>query len=129
VRKHVHRKSDLRSVAKRVFEKHHQVRGGVMLPQLLEHRCCEPGVLVPLLEAAGFVDVHEHTEITDLWYASPEAWWASLWTHGSRRPLERMPADVLADFQSAAMERVRAMAERRGVLEQMQLVYIAGRVG
>jgi hypothetical protein len=89
----------------------------------------EPGVLLGLLEAAGFVDVHEHTEITDVWYASPEAWWTSLWTHGSRRPLERMPAEVLADFQLAAMARVRAMVERRGVLEQMQLVYVVGRGG
>jgi hypothetical protein len=89
----------------------------------------EPGVLVGLLQAAGFVVVREHAEITDIWYATPEVWWASLWTHGSCRPLERMPADVLADFQLAAMQRVRAMAESRGVLEQMQLVYIVGRVG
>lgn len=60
-------------------------------------------------------------------YASPEAWWASLWTHGSRRPLERMPADVLAQFQLAALQRVRTMAEQNGVLERMQLVYVIGR--
>lgn len=35
--------------------------------------------------------------------ASPEARWDSRWMHGSRRPLERMPAEVLADFQLAAM--------------------------
>jgi hypothetical protein len=107
------------------------LRGTGMLDELPEPVAYpgvrEPGVLVASLEATAFVDVHEQPEITDVWYASPEAWWASLWTHGSRRPLERMPVEVLAEFQSAAMARVRAMAGQRGVLEQMQLVYVIGR--
>ena len=92
-------------------------------------RVREAGVLVALLDAAGFVDISEHAETTDVWYASPEAWWDSLWTHGSRRALERMPAEVLAEFQSASAARVQAMAEPRGVLDQMEMVYVIGRRG
>jgi len=46
-----------------------------------------PGVLIAELERAGFADGVEHEEEVELFYASPEAWWESLWVHGARRPL------------------------------------------
>jgi ubiquinone/menaquinone biosynthesis C-methylase UbiE len=90
-------------------------------------RVRERGRLTALLEDAGFADVHEREEPTELWYPSPEAWWASLWTHGSRRGLERLTPEQLARVEAASLERVRAMAEPRGVPERMLLVYVMAR--
>jgi ubiquinone/menaquinone biosynthesis C-methylase UbiE len=89
----------------------------------------EPGILRALLEQASFTEVLEREEPTDIWYASPEAWWASLWTHGSRRPLERMAPELLARIQTEALQRARELAEREGVPERMQLVYVLARSG
>jgi ubiquinone/menaquinone biosynthesis C-methylase UbiE len=92
-------------------------------------RIREPGVLSRLLEASGFKDVVELEEQTEVWYASPEAWWASLWTHGSRRPLERMAPEILARLKTEALQRARELAEQQGVLERMLLVYVLARRG
>jgi hypothetical protein len=87
-------------------------------------RIREPGILGGLLEASGFRDVVELEERTEIWYASPEAWWASLWTHGSRRPLERMAPVLLVRMKTEALQRARELAEQQGVLERTQLVYV-----
>jgi hypothetical protein len=85
-------------------------------------------VLKELLEQVGLVDVQEQEEPTELWYASPEAWWASLWTHGSRRPLERMSPDLLARIQEEALARAQQMAQPDGVPEQVNFVYVLARM-
>jgi len=92
-------------------------------------RIRQPGVLGGLLRAAGFADVVEREEPTDVWYASPEAWWASLWMHGSRRPLERMAPELLARIKADALQRAGELSEPHGVLERMQLVYVLARTG
>jgi SAM-dependent methyltransferase len=92
-------------------------------------RIRQPGVLGGLLESAGFRDVVELEEPTDIWYASPEAWWASLWTRGSRRPLERMSPELLERVNTEALLRARELADQQGVLERMQLVYVLARRG
>ena len=92
-------------------------------------RIREPGILGGLLEASGFIDVVELEEPTEIWYASPEAWWASLWAHGSRRPLERMAPELLARVKTEALRRARELADQQGVLERMQLVYVLARTG
>ena len=75
------------------------------------------------------MDVMELVEPTEIWYASPEAWWASLWTHGSRRPLERMAPELLARVKAEALQRAHELADQQGVLERMQLVYVLARTG
>lgn len=92
-------------------------------------RIRQAGVLGGLLESAGFMDVVEFEEQTEIWYDSPEAWWASLWTHGSRRPLERMSPEVLEQVKTEAFLRAGELAEPRGVRERMQLVYVLARRG
>jgi SAM-dependent methyltransferase len=92
-------------------------------------RIRQPGVLAGLLETSGFIDVVELEEPTEIWYTSPEAWWASLWTHGSRRPLERMAPELLARIKAEALRRARELSESQGVLERMQLVYVLARTG
>lgn len=88
----------------------------------------EAYVLTTLLREAGFADARELVELTDIWYASPEAWWTSLWTHGSRRPLERMAPELVEQIRREAIARVRQeLLEARGVAERMRLVYVIAR--
>jgi SAM-dependent methyltransferase len=86
----------------------------------------QPGVLTGELEADGFVDVWDREESVELFYASPEAWWASLWTHGSRRALEALSPTLLSRVQAESLARVRALAEPRGVPERMTLAFVLG---
>lgn len=86
----------------------------------------EPGALVAALNDAGF-RAHEVVEQTTLRYPSVEAWWRSLWTHGTRRPLERLAPDDLARFKAACVERMAALAEPDGSLHERQtFVFILG---
>ena len=87
----------------------------------------ERDVLTGLLKEAGFAAPTETVEPTDFWYVSPEQWWASLWTHGSRRPLERMSQDLLNTVKAEALAHVQHMAESRGIPERMHLVYVLAR--
>jgi ubiquinone/menaquinone biosynthesis C-methylase UbiE len=75
-----------------------------------------PAKMRDLLRRAGFdaVDVVEETE--DIVYAGEDQWWASLWTHGRRRHLERIEETLgsagLARFEAESREQLR----RRGLL-------------
>ncbi len=87
----------------------------------------DPGVLKGLLEEVGFTNVTEREEPAELLYATPEDWWASLWTHGTRRPLERLRPDVLDRVQREALDRARELVGPRGLPEWMTFVYVLGR--
>ncbi|HEY2595398.1 MAG TPA: class I SAM-dependent methyltransferase [Chloroflexota bacterium] len=96
-----------------------------MPPPVGYPRIRDESALTNLLREAGFADAAELEEVTDCWYASPEAWWTSLWTHGSRLPLERLAPDVIGQFREEAIARVRSeLFEARGVAERMRLVYV-----
>jgi hypothetical protein len=87
----------------------------------------QPGALVAALEQAGFVDGVDVEENTELFYASPQAWWDSLWAHGARRPLERLEPDVLAVIQAECLDRVRRMVRAEGVPERVRFAYVLAR--
>jgi SAM-dependent methyltransferase len=87
----------------------------------------KPGVLVTALEQAGFVDSVDVEEETELFYASPEAWWDSLWAHGARRPLEWLEPDVLAVIRAECLDRVRRMVQAEGVPERVRFAYVLAR--
>lgn len=98
---------------------------GLVVPQPGYPHVRDPGVLTALLDRAGFMQARETEEETDLWYASPEAWWQSLWTHGSRRALDRLAPDLLQRFQDEAIARVRSnLLQPEGVPERMRFVYV-----
>jgi ubiquinone/menaquinone biosynthesis C-methylase UbiE len=86
-----------------------------------------PGALVEALASGGFEAAHELVEEVDLRYPNADAWWESLWTHGSRRALEALTSEELADIKAICLERVRAMAEPGGVPERHQFVFVTAR--
>jgi ubiquinone/menaquinone biosynthesis C-methylase UbiE len=87
----------------------------------------QPGILAAVLEEFGLAEVEEREQPAELFYATPEYWWASLWTHGSRRPLERLRPAILRRVHGEALERARTLVGPRGLPEQMTFVYVLGR--
>jgi hypothetical protein len=85
-----------------------------------------PGLLVETLLGAGFSDATETVEPTELYFASPAAWWDSLWTHGSRIPLEQMPAERLERFKAECLERAAQQLTQAGLPVLHTLVYVFG---
>jgi ubiquinone/menaquinone biosynthesis C-methylase UbiE len=86
-----------------------------------------PGALVAALDAAGFQQTREQVEDVELGYPDAETWWASLWTHGSRAPLERLPPDRLAAVKAACLQQAHALAGPRGLEEVHRLVFVTAR--
>jgi hypothetical protein len=87
----------------------------------------EPGRLTGLLAAAEFVDIVEIEEPSDFAYSSAEAWWSSLWTHGSRRPLERLDAEALERLRVEATQRASELAGPGGLPERLSMIYVLAR--
>jgi hypothetical protein len=84
------------------------------------------GALAAALGEAGFVEARETVEEAEVYYADEAAWWASLWTHGARVPLERMRAEAVEHLKEECLPRVRALAGPRGVPERHMFVYVIG---
>jgi SAM-dependent methyltransferase len=75
-----------------------------------------PRELRRLLRSAGAGSVTVTAERLNVAYADFDAWWAQLWAHGERRPLERMGARALAAYRAAAAAAVEGCREADGVL-------------
>jgi ubiquinone/menaquinone biosynthesis C-methylase UbiE len=82
------------------------------------------GALEACLESAGFHQANELVEEVDLTFSDAETWWASLWTHGSRRALEALPPDQLDDIKEICLERARSLAGPTGLVERHQFVFV-----
>jgi ubiquinone/menaquinone biosynthesis C-methylase UbiE len=90
----------------------------------------QEGELVAALTAVGFEEAQELVEEAELFFPDENAWWRSLWTHGTRRPLDHLgskTSDVLASFKAECLERVRALKGPNGVPERHTFVYVTGR--
>jgi cyclopropane fatty-acyl-phospholipid synthase-like methyltransferase len=78
--------------------------------------CRGPAALEAALRWAGAREVRVEVERLDVVYADAAAWWAEQWTHGERRPLERMDDQALAAYQTAAFVAIEAGREADGAL-------------
>jgi ubiquinone/menaquinone biosynthesis C-methylase UbiE len=92
-------------------------------------RVRDEGVLVEVMRRADFADAHETVEQVELYFTDAQDWWASLWTHGTRQPLERLDATDLERLRTTCLERVQAQMTDRGLPISFQLVYVLGRSG
>lgn len=70
----------------------------------------EPKVLLERIRAAGFSEAQSVEHAPEFVYRDEQEWWDGLWMHGSRSPLERMPAYVLNQFRQEVFA---ALTERR----------------
>ena len=55
---------------------------------------------------SGYSDILVIPEEGDFVYSNEEEWWGTLWSHGGRRPLEKMPPDVLERFKTDVIEKL-----------------------
>ena len=85
------------------------------------------GALVGCLSEAGFETAAELVETTELALGDEETWWRSLWTHGSRVPLEPLPAETLERLRDECLARARAMKGPQGLVERVTFVYVTAR--
>jgi ubiquinone/menaquinone biosynthesis C-methylase UbiE len=74
-----------------------------------------PALLEGALQQAGFVDIHISVDETEFIYPQEEDWWASLWSHASRRQLERLEAPVLAQVKAAMLHKVQVFKQADGI--------------
>lgn len=100
---------------------------GGLRPSLGQPGIRQPRVLATALERAGFTDVVEIEETVELFYASPEAWWASLWAHGTRTPLEQLQPELLVRIETECLERARGLVQPEGIPERVVFAFILGR--
>ena len=77
-----------------------------------------------LLPAAGFSGVRETVEEVEFAYADEEEWWAALWTHGSRLPLDSMTPEVLERLRSDARPHLRELAAAGGLTCRFQFSFL-----
>lgn len=78
--------------------------------------------LTALLTQAGFDSVRWEPLEVEAIYADEEEWWAAKWMHGSRRPLEAMPPDILSAFAAEVKSRVARLREPDGLHERWRIV-------
>lgn len=78
--------------------------------------CRGPAELEAVLRSAGAREVTVTVERLDVVYADAAAWWAEQWTHGERRPLERMDDQALPAYRAAALAAIEACRETDGAL-------------
>jgi ubiquinone/menaquinone biosynthesis C-methylase UbiE len=76
-----------------------------------------------VLGQAGFSDIEVASDEGTFYYSSEEEWWAVAWSHGYRAFLERMDADVLAQYKKQATELILRDKTERGIPETWHLYY------
>ena len=87
-------------------------------PELLEtvgrrsRRYDDEGKLRAELEAAGFTEVSIERMDVEQTYASPEAWWEWVWSHGFRAFVEALPEPARERFRAAAFAHLAGAGRR-----------------
>lgn len=80
-------------------------------------------ILLQAIKEAKFGNIRLSTESYTFWYPSAEAWWESLWTHGTRSSLEQLPPDNLALLKEMAIRKIRLLQCDKGIPEEFQVHY------
>ncbi len=83
----------------------------------------KPHELQAAVASAHFVSVRVLIEAFDVVFASADEWWVSLWTHGSRAPLERISPGLLERFRTDALVQVHSMQQADGVHETWHVAF------
>jgi ubiquinone/menaquinone biosynthesis C-methylase UbiE len=92
-----------------------------------------PEKMSGLLRDAGFDSIEVVEESEEIVYAGEDEWWASLWTHGRRRSLERIEeaqgASGLSRFEAEAREQLRGrgLLQRDGIRQTLSVLYSVAR--
>jgi hypothetical protein len=78
------------------------------------------------LQQAGFVDIHISVEEAEFVYAQDEDWWSSLWSHETRRRLERIEAPVVAHVKADTLHKVQVLKQPDGMHSRFRALCAVG---
>lgn len=78
------------------------------------------------LTQVGFTNVRSVPVEEDIVYADEQEWWAAKWMHGERYPLENMPPEMLASFQTEVMARLAPLKQPDGLHERWRVLCMFG---
>ena len=74
-----------------------------------------PEALGQVLTQAGFAGIEVCEVAREFFYASPEEWWATQWSHGARIYLEQMPPEALQRAQAFSRQKMAEIAQPEGI--------------
>jgi SAM-dependent methyltransferase len=83
--------------------------------------------VVDLLQAAGFSDLQEHHETTEVRFASQQQWWDWHWSFSVRGLLEQLDPEAVADYRDACFERMDALEQDGGYPRELTALVVTGR--
>ncbi len=79
--------------------------------------------LFEALEGEGFFDVQLLEERKVFQHESTQAWWKSLWSHGTRAYLEKLSKAQLDDIYERALLRVESNSKEKGISEELHSIF------
>ncbi len=79
--------------------------------------------LKQVLTKAGFCRIQIQEKEQIFWHSTPEEWWNSLWSHGTRARLEQLAPDDLAILHREALEHAKRESCDGQVGETMHVIF------
>ena len=80
-----------------------------------------------VMEAAGFTNIQVISEVQEFIYRSKEEFWATLWSHGTRKLLETIEqtagSEGLQRFQGEVFAKADAVMQADGIHQQFPVLY------
>jgi ubiquinone/menaquinone biosynthesis C-methylase UbiE len=71
---------------------------------------------------AGFINPEVILRKKTFYYADEKDWWETMWSHGYRSYLERIPSEDILEFRTRAYEIVRKKKTKRGIPFKWELL-------
>ncbi len=86
-----------------------------------------PARLEAALKGAEFAHIRVIVEERDFVYSNEEEFWSSLWTHGTRIPLEKLSAPVLDQAKSYLCQKVQVFKQPDGIhIPPLRVLFASG---
>lgn len=79
--------------------------------------------LYSFLKKMGFNNIEIIQEVKDFYYETPDMWWDSLWTHGTKLMLEKLSKKQLDIIHARALAKANSLLTRKGVVETFSVYY------
>jgi ubiquinone/menaquinone biosynthesis C-methylase UbiE len=76
-----------------------------------------------VLEKAHFKNIQIIEENKEFSHDTPNEWWDSLWTHGTRAKLEQLSSQQLVDLHEKIITKAKHVDKGNGLAEELQVFY------
>ncbi len=78
--------------------------------------------IIEALTKAGFNEIEIFSEDKEFYYAGPDEWWASMWSHGGRALLERMDEVTLQEFKVDCFKFIQENVTKKGIPQMVRVL-------